>query len=84
MGEIGVRDLRNDTSGVLQRVEQGERIRVTVSGRPVADIIPLPQRRRYLAWEELVSDAGDIRADADLAHELRELTPETTDDEPLA
>ncbi|MGH3882564.1 MAG: type II toxin-antitoxin system Phd/YefM family antitoxin [Pseudonocardiaceae bacterium] len=46
-------DLRNDTSGVLCRVEDGERFTVTVSGRPVAQLIPLPRRKRYLRWGEL-------------------------------
>ncbi|MGH3889457.1 MAG: type II toxin-antitoxin system Phd/YefM family antitoxin [Pseudonocardiaceae bacterium] len=33
MTEIPLRELRNDTSGVLRRVEDGERFTVTVSGR---------------------------------------------------
>jgi len=34
--EIPLRELRNETSAVLRRVEEGERLTVTVSGRPVA------------------------------------------------
>ena len=76
MTEIPLRELRNDTSGVLHRVEDGERFTVTVSGRPVAQLIPLPRRKRYLTWEELTA----AQADPGLYGELRELLPDTTDD----
>jgi prevent-host-death family protein len=74
--EIPLRALRNDTSGVLRRVEDGERFTVTVSGRPVAQLIPLPRRKRYLTWEAL----SGTRADPGLYDELREMMPDTTDD----
>jgi len=74
--EIPLRELRNETSAVLRRVEEGERLTVTVSGRPVAQLVPLPRRRRYLAWEELVA----VQADRGLLDDLREMLPETTDD----
>ncbi len=74
--EIPLRELRNETSAVLRRVEEGERLTVTVSGRPVAQLVPLPRRRRYLTWEELVT----TRADRGLLDDLRELLPETTGD----
>ncbi len=76
MAEIPLRELRNDTSGVLRRVEDGERFTVTVSGRPVAQLIPLPRRKRYLTWEELTT----AQADPGLYDELREMLPDTTDD----
>jgi prevent-host-death family protein len=41
MREIGVRELKARLSEVLRRVEQGERVRVTVRNRPVADILPV-------------------------------------------
>jgi prevent-host-death family protein len=40
MADIPAREFRNNLSGVLRRVEAGERLRVTVSGRPVAAIGP--------------------------------------------
>lgn len=40
MREIGVRELRATLSKVLRRVDKGERFRVTVRGRPVADLVP--------------------------------------------
>ena len=40
MDEIGIRELKASLSAVLRRVGAGEPIRVTVRGRPVADIVP--------------------------------------------
>lgn len=74
--EIPLRELRNDTSAVLRRVEDGERFTVTVSGRPVAQLVPLPRRKSYLTWEELTA----AQADPGLDDELREMLPDTTDD----
>jgi prevent-host-death family protein len=74
--EIAVRELRNHTSDVLRRVDSGEEITVTVNGRGVAQIIPLPRRRRFLPWQQVLAH----QADPGLADDLRELLPETTDD----
>ena len=71
-----MRELRNHTSEVLHRVEAGEELTVTVSGRPVARLVPLPRRRPYLTLAEIVAN----RADAGLYDDLREMTPDTTDD----
>ena len=76
MTEVALRDLRNNTSELLHRVEAGEELTVTVSGRPVAQIVPLARRRPYLTLDELVSN----RADPQLADDLRELLPDTTDE----
>ena len=55
MAEIGARDLRNDTAGVLRRVQAGEDVVITVNGKAVARLVPLqPVRRRWLPREELV------------------------------
>lgn len=40
MLEVGVRDLKNGLSGYLRRVVRGERVRVTMRGRPVAELVP--------------------------------------------
>jgi prevent-host-death family protein len=80
MSDIPARDLRNDVSGVLRRVEAGERLRVTVSGRPVAELIPLPRRPETLTWEEFVRDLEEWQADPGLKVQLQEFLPDTTDD----
>ena len=79
--DVPARELRNDVSGVLRRVEAGERVRVTVSGRPVAELIPLPSRPWSRPWKEFMQDSEQWRADADLDRDLRALLPDTTDDD---
>jgi len=78
--EVPVRDLRNHTTSVLQRVERGERLRVTVNGRPVAQITPLARRREVVPWEEVSRSLEVCRADAALLDEIRTAVPDTTED----
>lgn len=40
MREIGVRELKLSLSETLRAVARGQQVRVTVRGRPVADIVP--------------------------------------------
>ncbi len=40
MREIGVRELKQSLSETLRAVGRGEQVRVTLRGRPVADIVP--------------------------------------------
>lgn len=55
MESIGVRALKQNASAVIERVDNGETIRITNRGRPVAQIVPLRGDR----YQELV-DAGVI------------------------
>jgi prevent-host-death family protein len=80
MVEVASRELRNDTRGVLRRVESGEDVVITVDGRPVATLHPISSRRRWLDRGEFVQRILTHQSDAGLAHELRDLSPETTDD----
>lgn len=84
MEDVPGEELRLDVSAVLHRVERGERLRVTLSGRPVAELIPLGAKSRSIPWDAFIKDAGRWRADAGLAADLASLLPETTDDEPPA
>lgn len=45
MADVSARDLRNYTAAVLRRVEAGERLRVSVNRRPVAELVPLARPR---------------------------------------
>ena len=83
MTDIPARELRNDVSGVLRRVEAGEHLRVTVSGRPVAELVPLPRRPTTLSWEAFIEGSDEWRADPELTKELALLVPDTTDDAPV-
>ncbi|MPZ51939.1 MAG: type II toxin-antitoxin system prevent-host-death family antitoxin [Acidimicrobiia bacterium] len=81
MSEIAVRDLRNDTAGVLRRVEAGEDVVITVRGKPVAALVGIQEpRRRWLRRDDLVERLRGNQADPDLRRDLRELAGETTDD----
>ena len=81
MEDIPARDLRNDISAVLRRVEGGARLRVTVSGRAVAVLEPLRRAPESIPWDEFIRDSDRWQADPGLAITLRELLPEMTDDE---
>lgn len=45
MDSIPQKELRNQVSAVLRRVEAGESLTVTVAGRPVAQLSPATGRR---------------------------------------
>jgi prevent-host-death family protein len=77
-GDVSVRELRNHTAEVLRRVEAGERLRVTVDRRPVAELAPLPARAMWVPRERVMSAL--TQADAALRDELAEALPDTTDD----
>jgi len=54
MAVIPQKELRNQIGEVLRRVEAGETLTVTVSGRPVAELSPA-HRRRWVSGEALSS-----------------------------
>ena len=53
---------------------------MTVSGRPVAELVPLAARPRSIDWDTFVLHADEWRADPEMARDLAELLPDTTDD----
>ncbi len=73
-----VRDLRNHTADVLRRVEDGERVQITVDRRPVAELIPLPRRASWVPRERAL--ASLVQADPGLRRDLAEALPDTIDD----
>jgi prevent-host-death family protein len=75
--EIGVRDLRNRTSQVIDAVRAGERVTLTVHGEPVADIVPHGRRTRWLSGAQLREQLRDRAADPALRRELDELAGQT-------
>jgi prevent-host-death family protein len=81
MSQVASRELRNDTAGVLQRVQRGEDIIITVSGRDVARLVPLaPVSRRWLDRAELAARLRLTQADPAMRPDLLELDGSTTDD----
>jgi prevent-host-death family protein len=52
--EVGLRDVRQNASDIVRRVEAGESFVVTVSGRPAARLIPVGGRR-WRRWDEVAA-----------------------------
>ncbi|WP_322769093.1 type II toxin-antitoxin system prevent-host-death family antitoxin [Frankia sp. Cr1] len=76
------RELRNDTRGLLRRVEAGEELLITVDGRPVARLAAVGRRPRFISREEFVRRFLSRQADPELRADLDELAADTTDDLP--
>lgn len=56
MKTIPQRELRNHISRALREVEAGARLRITVAGRPVADLVPVAgARRAFVPRDELLA-----------------------------
>ncbi len=80
MPEVSVRELRNSTSDVVRRVEDGETLTLTVHGRPVADIVPHSRRRDSMPAAELI-DRFAARSTGEAPASLpRHFDEVTTDD----
>lgn len=80
MDVISVRDLRNNTGGVLRRVERGETLVVQSNRRPVAQITPLLERPTWMPTDQFFSKVLAHPADPQLRQDLAELQPDTIED----
>jgi prevent-host-death family protein len=79
--EVASRELRNDTAGLLRRVEEGETIVITRRGKPVADLVPhRGTTSRWFTPDEVVEVIEQNAADPGLKDDLERLVGETTDD----
>jgi prevent-host-death family protein len=83
MADVASRELRNNTRRLLERVDEGEAITITVDGRPVAVLSPVGRRPTWLARATFVPDILSHRADAGLRADLADLAPDSTEDLPL-
>jgi prevent-host-death family protein len=78
--DIPQRELRNNTAELLRRVESGERLRITVHGHPVAELVPIERPQAFVPFEEVVRDLGGLlAADDTLDEDLRRLDEEPSD-----
>ena len=82
MTDVASRELRNQTRALLDRVADGERITVTVNGRPVAELAPIAERPRWMSRGRFANEVLAYQADAGLAADLASLADETTDNLP--
>lgn len=90
MNRVGVREIRQNISVYLRRVEQGEAFTVTDHGRPVALLSPLPRDDDPLAhlvatgeltpgtgrWEDLPPPLPAIPGQPTLSEILAEMRDE--------
>lgn len=56
MRVVGIRDLKQSLSQTLRAVSRGEHVRVTLRGRPVADIVPAGAASADESLRRLVAD----------------------------
>jgi prevent-host-death family protein len=55
MERLGIRELRNQTAAAVRRAGAGERIVITVDGRPVAQLGPLEPTAGALTLDDLAA-----------------------------
>ena len=81
MRTIPQRELRNNISRVLRQVEAGERLRITIDGRPVADLIPSASARRtFVSRTDVSRLLARAPLDPDFAQDLAAVTGATIDE----
>lgn len=77
MEEVGLREVRQNASELVRRAQAGERLTITVSGRPAASLGPV-EVASWVSWEavaDVFAGAGDPHWPADrskLDDELRD------------
>ena len=83
MTDVASRELRNSTRSLLNRVEAGETLTITVGGRPMAVLSPIGRRPQWVDRAEFAATVLAHQADAALADDLAELAGEMTDEHPI-
>jgi prevent-host-death family protein len=80
--EVASRELRNDTAGLLRRVEAGERVVITRRGKPVADLVPhiIVQKPRGLTLEDVLKIRAITAEDPTFAADIERIAGGTTDE----
>lgn len=77
MSEVSIRDLRNHGGDVVDRAAKGERLTITRSGKPVAELRPL--EREPMSLEVILARRRHLPAvDPDrLRHDLDQILDPT-------
>lgn len=79
--EVASRELRNDTAGLLRKVEEGTRVVITRRGKPVADLVPHREESgRWLTPAEVMEIREIASGDPTWGADLAKLREETTED----
>jgi prevent-host-death family protein len=69
MADVSSRELRDHTADLLRRVEAGERVRISVNRRPVAELVPLG-RAQWASGAAIERVLRDAPADPGLRDDL--------------
>lgn len=80
MREIPQRELRNNVTSVLREVDAGERLRITVRGRPVAELVPVEPGADYITADDVRRIREDAPLDAAFLSEVESLVGDTIDE----
>lgn len=67
MEEVGLREVRQNASELVRRAQAGERLTITVSGRPAASLGPV-EVASWVSWEtvaDVFAGPGDATWAAD-------------------
>jgi len=78
--EIPQRELRNNVSAVLREVEAGEAVRVTVRGRPVAELVPVSSGKEHLSPADVERIVRDAPLDPGFAADVGAILGATIDE----
>ena len=84
MREVTSGELRNHTASLLRSVAEGQRVTITVRGRPVAELSPVARRPTWISRDRFIREVLPHQADPGLAKDLALLAGETIDDLPGA
>jgi prevent-host-death family protein len=75
---VGLRELRQQASELVRRVEAGEEITITVAGRPSARLVSVAPRA-WRTWND-VAELFAGPTDGDWEHDREQIDQETTRD----
>lgn len=78
--EIPQRELRNNVSAVLREVQSGRAVRVTVRGRPVAELVPVSSKKDHLSPADVERIIRDAPLDRGFAADLEDVAGATIDE----
>lgn len=78
--DIPQRELRNNVGAVLREVEAGNAFRITVRGRPVAELRPLSGRKSHLTPADVDRIVRESPLDQAFSADVESVTGATIDE----
>lgn len=78
--DIPQRELRNDIAAVLREVEAGNTLRITVRGKPTAELVPVSEEPSFLSPEQVASLLSEAPLDPGFEADLDAALGETIDE----